>query len=214
MNLRRNKTHTHEETARFAVRANAYLGAAQLIAAAVTGNIGFATEAVHQGADSASFKAKADAMNHNHSPEKAYRLRKLAAKILLAGGLAGMAGGAYQLETNTRESHGSIEVGVAMIGAAVNTAIARRSHKSHHDHDRSGEENTSDHSAGAVIDSGLHIMTDMGTGWVYAAALACEPRWPGISSGAIFVNGFAATAAGTVTLRRIESDNNNCSHEH
>lgn len=69
MNFRQNSSHTHEETARFAVRANAYLGAAQLIAAAISGNIGFATEAAHQAADSASFKAKADAMNHSRSPE-------------------------------------------------------------------------------------------------------------------------------------------------
>ena len=173
------KRHTIEDATRFGARSNAYLGAAQLVVGAISGNVGFMTESAHQAADSFSLKAKADAMNHACIPEKAHRLRKLAAKTLLAGGLAGIGGGAYHFATHSRESSEPIEVGAAVIGAAVNIAIAKKTHGAEHDND--GHEHHS-HGVGAATDTILHVVTDMGTGTLYAASLALENRFPGITN--------------------------------
>lgn len=54
----------------------------------------------------------------------------------------------------------------------------------------------------------------MGTGWIYAAALSFEPKWPGAANVALLGNGMISSAAGIVTLRRIESDNAVGNHVH
>lgn len=195
---------THEQAARFGAKANLLLGIGQLAFGIGTGNYGFMTESGHQAADAASLQAKANAMKESCHPVRARRLRKAAASVLLFGGLMGIGGGLKHMYDDTSEHSSWIEITGAVVGAAVNTAIARKSHgathNDNHDHGHSS------HSIGAEIDTVVHVMTDMGTGWLYAGALALEHQVPGIANAALIINGAAIGSAGIHTMMRIQRD--------
>jgi Co/Zn/Cd efflux system component len=197
-------THTHEDAARYGAKANALLGLAQVIFGALTGNIGFISESVHQASDSVSLGAKSKAMNSECAPTHAKRLRRFAASILLTGGLIGVAGGVKHIHEGSTENHGQLEVIGATLGALVNTAVARRSHGATY-----GDETDNTHSHGAAHDSTIHIMTDTATGWIYAGALVSEARVPGISNAALLLNGMIVGSAGMHTMHRINQDEPN-----
>lgn len=204
--IAKHESHTEEAAARFGAKANACLGLAQLAVAALTRNFGFVTEAAHQAADTVSLGAKANAMNKECTPRKAYRLRKWAASILLTGGLVGVGGGAYRLATETNESSAPLELVAAYAGAGVNTVIARRSHRSHRHTDHTDDSHA--HAHGAASDSFQHMMLDMGTGWAYASSLTLERYVPGITNGTLVVAGVFTSSVGIGALRRNEHDNN------
>lgn len=213
--LRQNrKNRTHEAAARLGARDNLLLGGAQLLAGVATGNYGFIVEAGHQAADSASLKAKADAMKLDCSPKKARRLRKAAATVLLAGGLFGIAGGIKHLHEGSSEEHGSAEITIALAGAAVNTLVARRSHGAQHTHEDEGELDSHAHHHGAAADAIIHMATDMGTGIAYAGALIAEPWLPGVTNFVLIANGAIVGGAGVHTLQRIHRDDHSVSTAH
>lgn len=213
MRLRRQERapHNHEEAARYGVKANAGLGAVQLVVGLATGNYGFIAESGHQTADAASLQAKASAMNKNTHPVRARRLRKAAASVLLLGGSLGIFGGLKHIHDNTTEDSSWVELTAATAGAAVNTAIARKTHGAEHDHEHDGHDHS--HSVGAEIDTIVHVMTDMGTGWAYAAGLYAERYVPGITNYVLIANGAVVSGAGVHTLGRIARDENG-THEH
>lgn len=194
------KKHTQEHAARYGAKANALLGAGQFVLGIFTGNYGFIAESGHQAADAASLQAKANAMNHNCHPSKSRKLRKLAASVLLLGGAMGIGGGLKHIHDGTTESSNWPELTGALAGAAINTAIARKSHTAEHDHQETG------HHHGAAKDTILHVTTDMATGWLYAGALLAESKIPGITNGALIINGTLIGGAGVVTMRRIDRD--------
>ena len=208
--LRRNRPPvTDEIAARLGARDNLLLGVAQLTTGILTGNVGFFAEAGHQVADSASLKAKADAMRVNCSPRKAKMLRRVGAGVLVAGGALGIGGALQHIHGGTIEDHGSLEVGAALSGAVINAVVAKRAHgadHSNHDHGHS-------HGTGAAVDAKIHMLTDMGTGAAYAGALLLEPYVPGISNPVLLLNGAAIGGAGVATLRRISRDDSD-HHEH
>ncbi|MCA9309053.1 hypothetical protein KC973_01635 [Candidatus Saccharibacteria bacterium] len=195
------KPHSHEDAARYGVKANALLAAAQFLIGALSGNIGFLTEAGHQTADAGSLQAKASAMNKKTRPVRARRLRKTAACVLLAGGGLGIWGGINHIQEGTAEDDSWVELGAAVAGAAVNTAIARKTHRAESEHD-----DDHSHGAGAEIDMIVHAMTDMGTGWLYAAGLYGERYVPGIANYTLIANGSLIGGAGIHTLARIRRD--------
>lgn len=213
MKLRRQKgaPHNHEDAARYGVKANTGLGAVQLVVGLATGNYGFIAEAGHQAADAASLQAKANAMNENTHPIRARRLRKAAAGVLLLGGSLGIFGGLKHIHDNTNEDSSWIELTAAVAGAAVNTAIARKTHGAESGHDHDGHAHS--HGVGAEIDTIVHVMTDMGTGWAYAAGLYAERYIPGVTNYILIANGTVVGGAGVHTLGRIARDENGA-HEH
>lgn len=190
--------HTHEHAARYGAKANALLGAGQLVLGLFSGNYGFLAESGHQAADAVSLQAKANAMKADCHPVRARRLRKLAASVLLIGGAMGIGGGLKHIHDGTKEESNRPEVAGAIIGAIVNTAIARKTHGAENDH----EDEAHDHET--AKDLTLHVATDMGTGWLYAGALLAEPKIPGITNIALLVNGTVIGGAGAHTMHRIK----------
>lgn len=195
------KTRSVLEATKFAAKANGMLALAQIAFGATTGNFGFIEEAGHNLGDAGAFTAKAEAMNANCSDKKAKRLRRLGASIILAGASFGAAGGIIHLTNDTTESSGYIEIAGAVIGAAVNTEIARRSHGSIHAHDHNQPPH--DHHSGASHDSKLHIAGDVATGWLYAGSLSAEHIIPGITNYTLLVNAAIMGSIGVKTLSNI-----------
>jgi hypothetical protein len=179
------------------------MSAIQLGVATVTGNVGFAGESAHNAADTVSFNAKRQALDCH--PSRAKRLRKFAATILAIGGMVGIGGGGYKAVTSDTENAGNLAVGIAVAGATINTAIARRTHQAHHDH--STVESTSGQVHDAHDDSKLHALSDAGTGWLYVGGLLLERHVPGGANWLVMLNGSVSAAAATVTFRRINQEN-------
>lgn len=195
------KSHSHEDAARYGAKANALLSVGQLIFGVFSGNYGFLTEAGHQAADAASWYAKANAMNKHTTPPRARRLRKFAATVLLVGGGLGIFGGLKHIHDSTTEDSTWLEITGAAVGAAVNTAVARKTHGAESD-----GEHKHQHGAGAEIDAVVHVVTDMGTGWLYTAGLIGERYVPGIANYALVANGLLIGGAGAHTWARINRD--------
>lgn len=194
--------HSLEQAVRLGARDNLLLGIGQALTGMLTGNVGFMAEAGHQAADSFSLRAKAEALRADCSAKRSLRLRRFAAGVLVAGGLFGIAGGAKHIVEDTTEDHGSLELAAAYAGAVINTVVARRAHGTHHHED----DHAHNHSAGAALDSVVHMVTDMGTGVVYAGALTAE-RWvPGATNIALIINGAVIGTAGSHTLARVSRD--------
>lgn len=200
---------THEQAARFGAKANLWLGLSQLAVGVSTGNIGFFTEFIHQAADAGSLQAKAEAMKSGRSPKQSRRLRKLAASVLCIGGPVGILGGINHIVQGTSEGHSPSIISAAVVGAAVNAVIAKKSHGAEHpgDHDHS-------HQHGAAIDTAVHIFTDMGISATYAGSLIAERWLPGISNAALIANGAIAGTAGVHTVYRIQRDDNDLHDDH
>jgi hypothetical protein len=192
--------HSSEQAAGSASRWNAVMSAGQLGAAAVTGNLGFAVEGMHNVADSVSFDAKKRALSSGK--ERALRLRRVAATILTVGGIAGVGGAAHHVVFDSKEDTSSGVIGLAFAGAAINTLVARRTHAAEHDAHNHG----SNCSAGSHNDSKLHTLSDAGTGWLYAAGVALEHKIPGSSTAALALNGIISTAVAGQTFLLIEKD--------
>jgi hypothetical protein len=171
------------------------MAAGQFITSALTGNLGFATEALHNTSDAVSFEAKRRAMEN--SPRRSRNLRRSAAIILACGGLGALGGGAYQAAVGEHENAEIPAIGIAFAGAAINTYIARRTHNAHALHDDQA------HCSGAHEDSKLHAVTDAATGWIYLGGLVAEHKVPGAANIAITVNGLITTSAGAMTIRNI-----------
>lgn len=204
--MRKIRQNSEYEAVKFGVKGNLLLGLGQLVAGLATGNKGFLVEAAHQEADAASLEAKARVMTGNKSPKKARRLRRTAAGVLMLGGGIGVVGGINNMIEGEREDSSAAAITTAFIGAGVNIEIARRSHNGRHNHNHQHEVHHDAHQAGASVDSFLHIVTDMGTGVVYASSLALEHRVPGISNLALIANGFVSSGVALETLRRINHD--------
>jgi Co/Zn/Cd efflux system component len=194
---------TAQDAAKSAAIWNGAMSAVQLGVAAVTGNVGFAGESAHNAADAASFNAKRQALDCN--PARARRLRKFAATILAVGGMVGIGGGGYKAVSGETENAGNLALGIAVAGATINTAVARRTHRAHHDHGPS--ENTSGQVYDAHDDSKLHAVSDAGTGWLYVGGLLLERHVPGGANWLVMLNGSVSAAAATVTFRRINQEN-------
>ncbi len=190
-----------QKAARNASRWNYGMGAAQTGISIVTGNVGFAVEATHNMADGASFGAKASAMEEGITPEKARRKRNIAATILATTAFTGIGLGANQIVFDGKEDATVVALSLAVSGAAINTAIARRTHAAHHDHHHDGAPHG--HAHDAHSDSKLHTLTDAGTGWLYVIGLTLEHKLPGAANYAVLVNGGLTGASAAATFRQI-----------
>lgn len=191
---------TPQAASKAAVKWNGIMSAAQFVAAGAFGNIGFATEALHNAADSFSFEAKRRALTSNR--KKALRLRKAAVGVLFVGGGLGLVGGAKQALNGESEDSSKEAVAVAVGGAVLNTYIAKKTHKAEHDHHSHNDACAS----GAHEDSKLHALTDAGTGCLYSAGLIAEAKYPGAANIAVMVNGGISLTAAGLTGKNISRD--------
>lgn len=192
------RVNTPERAARYAAKWNTIIAAGQLLAAGVFGNVGFAGESAHNFADGLSFDAKARALTSER--QKALRLRKFAASVLVAGGLVSGAAGTYQLASGEHENTSVAALSTAFGGAVLNTVIARRTHKSEQ---ASGNGICAD---GAHNDGKIHTLLDAATGWIYATGLVAEQEAPGAASISVILNGVLSLGAGLVTIDQILHD--------
>lgn len=204
------------EAARSAAAWNAGMGAAQAALGAVTGNIGFINESAHNFADAGAFFADGEALQR--SPKITKRLRRVAATVLTIGGIAGVAGGTYQLTTGERENSSEVAIGLAAAGAIINFGVARKTHNArhNHDHEHAHDHNGHTHTFDAHSDNALHAITDAGTGLIYTIGLALEHKIPGAASAAILLNGGISTASAGYThhMINVSSPNAPPPHEH
>jgi len=166
----------------------------QLAARAATGNFGFITEGLHNAGDALSFEAKRRAMKDS---VRAKALRWGAAGIMTAGGIAGVVGGNHNAHNHHNENAEPIALGIALAGASINTAIARRTHGAEtHVH-------SAGHSKGAHEDTKLHALFDATTGWIYVGGLLLEHSYPGSANYAVMANGALTLAGAGITFKDI-----------
>ncbi len=221
---------TPERAANEAVAANGAMASMQIGASLLTGNLGFVGESLHNAGDSASFWAKRSAMNAN--PEKSLKRRRIAAYIFGLGGVAGLSAAAYEFTSRYEESTSTLAMSIAVSCAALNTYVAKRTHKAvkneetgevvhmcdhdhshdehehHHDHDHSHSHVHSEQKTAALADAKLHAFNDAGTGWLYVAGLLAQKY--GVhdaATWAVAANGVIATTGAGFTINRMGNDN-------
>jgi hypothetical protein len=224
----RQRTHISPESAAGqAAWLNASMGVSQIAASVVTGNLGFIGESVHNIGDGLSFEAKRRAIVEKDEM-RSRRIRSFAARVFAVGGGFGVGAGAYEIVSRHAENTSYSAVAIAVGGAAINTIIAKRTHRAvvnqetgevhamcdhehhhdhashHHDHGHHSHEEPTQNTA-ALIDTRLHAMSDAGTGWVYVGGLLAQ-KW-GIhdaASFAVLANGVISSLSACFTLRRIK----------
>lgn len=234
MKLRR-KTITPERAAGEATVANGAMAAMQIGASALTGNLGFVGESLHNAGDSVSFWAKRSAMNTD--PEKSLKRRRIAAYIFGMGGVAGLSAAAYEFTSRYEESTSTAAMSIAVACAALNTYVARRTHRAVKDettgelvhmcdHDHTHDEHDDEHhhhhekemssqKTAALLDAKIHAFNDAGTGWLYVFGLLGQKY--GVhdaATWAVAVNGAIATTGATFTLARVQRDGRNTAEEY
>lgn len=218
-----------ERAAGEAAVANGAMATMQIGASALTGNLGFVGESLHNAGDSASFWAKRSAMNVDQ--EKSLKRRRIAAYIFGLGGVAGLSAAAYEFTSKYEESTSTAAMSIAIACAALNTYVARRTHRAVKDettgevvhmcdHDHSHGEHDGDHhhhhehekssqKTAALLDAKIHAFNDAGTGWLYVFGLLGQKY--GIhdaATWAVAANGAIATTGATFTLSRVQRDDN------
>lgn len=217
------KNITPERAAGEASVANGAMATMQIGASIATGNLGFVGESLHNAGDSASFWAKRSAMNTNH--EKSLKRRRIAAYIFGLGGVAGLSAAAYEFTSRYEESTSTAAMSIAVACAALNTYVAKRTHKavkdevtgevvnmcdhdhSHDEHEHHHDKGHSEQKAAALADAKLHAFNDAGTGWLYVAGLFAQKY--GVhdaATWAVAVNGAIATTGAGLTISRVQRD--------
>lgn len=223
------RTITPERAAGEATVANGSMAVMQVGASIATGNLGFVGESLHNAGDSVSFWAKRSAMNAD--PEKSLKRRRIAAYIFGMGGVAGLSAAAYEFTSRYEESTSTLAMSIAVSCAALNTYVAKRTHKAvkneetgevvhmcdhdhshdehehHHNHDHDHNHGHSEQKTAALADAKLHAFNDAGTGWLYVAGLFAQKY--GVhdaATWAVAANGVVATAGAGFTINRIKND--------
>lgn len=212
-----NRRITPKGSDRFASIANAIIAGSQGIASVVTGNPGFAVEALHNTGDAFSFEAKRRAKSKDVSAAVARRYRHAGAAALTLGGLFGIGGCVANQVRERFEDAGPGALGFAVGATIVNAVIAYTAHRasddSEHAHDHGGamidghdsEHSVESHQSGSHSDSRVHAIGDAASGTLYTAGLMLEHRVPGSASYAMALAGALYFGLGLRTHHHVET---------
>lgn len=159
-------THNHETDAQssneFASRWNGVLALGQAAVGAMTNNIGFFVESIHNFSDYISFRYKAKSLDPDQK-SKSLKFRKIAATTLSVAAIGGIGGAVVHEHNDISEDASVAALCFAGIGAAANTVIWRKVHRVRHNHENDAHK-----------DSRLHTTLDVGTGWIYLGGLVSQ----------------------------------------
>lgn len=187
------------EALRSASRWNMGMAVIQIGLAGASGNVGFLQESVHNLSDAVSFGCKGRATK-SEDAQRARRLNKVAAGILLAGGIGAVAGATYEACTGQHEDASPIYLASAYAGAGINAGVAYRTRRSRLHEQAHG------HAHQAHTHGKAHAMLDMGTGVLYTIGLSLETKYPGTASWVVMANGAITAGAGSIMYAEIQSE--------